>query len=419
MKLFKGALRACLVACVATFGTFTPLHAAEPIKFGVAMALSGPIAGGGKGALAAIQLWANDVNAAGGILGRPVTIISYDDQSNPAMVPALYSKMLDIDKVDFAISGYGTGIQAALIPLMMQRKQLMMGSLGTAPNANFHYDRYFQILPAGSDPKTANSKGFFEVAKGMEPKPKTIALLAVDNEFSQMQLEGARKLAKEYGLQVVLERSIPPNTVDLTPIARALRSANPDIVWGATYPTETVALVRAVRDLGIKPRLFGGSLVGLQYASIKQQLGPALNGIVNYDYYVPEPTMQFDGLADVLKRYQEIAVKENIDPLGYYVVPAIYAEMQVLQQAITKAGSLDQDKIVEILRKDTFKTVFGDIKFGPDGEWAKPRILFVQFQNVAGGDLAQFREAGRHVILYPPELKSGDLQAAPADTKQN
>ena len=169
-------------------------------------------------------------------------------------------------------------------------------------------------------------------------------------------------------------------------------------------------MVRASNEVGLKPRMFGGGMVGIAFTSIKAQLGPLLNGIVAYDVYVPEPTMKFPGVDDFLQRYQAKAPAAGVDPLGYYLPPYAYAEMQILGQAIKNVGSLDQGKLAEYIHKTTFKTIVGDVKFAENGEWEKGRILFVQYQGVVGNDINQFRQVGRQVILYPPELKSGNFQ---------
>ncbi|MEH2474496.1 branched-chain amino acid transport system substrate-binding protein [Nitrobacteraceae bacterium AZCC 2161] len=408
--LAVGVLSACGLA-----------HAEDkrPIKIGWGVTQSGALASGGKSAIVAARIWEEDINAKGGLLGRPVELVIYDDQSNPATVPGIYSKLIDIDKVDLLVSGYGTGVQAALIPLVMQRGKVLMGTMGTAANETFKYNRFFQILPAGPNSGTANSRGFFELATSMDPGPKTVALLGSDVEFSQSQQAGAREVAKSHGLKIVYDESFPPNTVDMTQIVRVMKASNPDIVWVATYPGESVALMRAVRDLGLAPKIMGGGMVGTQYAALKQQLGPLLNGLVNFNYYAPEPTMTFSGTDDFLKRYQARAVKEGTDELGYYIPSLIYAEFQVLAQAVMEANTLDDAKLAELLHKNTFETIVGAVKFGEYGEWEKSRILFTQFQNVAGNDLAQFKKAGTEVILYPPEFKSGKFVYPYSGIKKN
>ena len=151
-------------------------------------------------------------------------------------------------------------------------------------------------------------------------------------------------------------------------------------------------------------------MVGLQYAALKTQLGALLNNIVSHDFYVPEPTIRFPGIEEFLKRYQVKARGADMDQLGYFVPPYAYANLQVLGQAVEAAGNLDQENISQQLRSRTFDTVVGDVNYAPNGEWAKPRVLFVQFQGVKGNDLEQFTRPGTQVIVYPKELTSGRLQ---------
>jgi len=407
---------ACVVIALALAAT--PVRAADPLKIGFSMPLTGGLAGGGKSALLAIQMWAEDVNAKGGLLGRPVQLVFYDDQTNSSQVPAIYTKLLDIDKVDLVISAYGTNQIAPAMPIVMARNLVFMGLFGTGVNDHFHYDKYFQILPNGKETRLGPSEGFLEIAMTMNPKPETVALAAADAEYAQTVIAGAREIVKRLGLKVVYDKSYPPSTVDYAPIVRAIQAANPDVVYIASYPPDSVGMVRSANEVGLKPKMFGGGMIGLAFTPIKQQLGPLLNGIVAYDVYVPEPTMKFPGIEEFLKRYQEKAVAQGVDPLGYYLPPYAYAEMQIFAEAITNVGSLDQAKIAEYIHKTAFKTIVGDVKFAENGEWEKPRILFVQYQGVEGNDIGQFRQPGKQVILYPPELKSGEFRYPYSDIKR-
>ena len=155
--------------------------------------------------------------------------------------------------------------------------------------------------------------------------------------------------------------------------------------------------------------LVGGGMIGLQFAALKQQLGPLLNNIVCYDLYTPEPTMDFPGVVAFLKKYQERAEKAGVDPLGLYIPPFAYAEMQILEAAVNAVKSLDDKKLADYIRSNSFSTVVGDIKFGARGEWAEPRILLIQYRGVSGNDIEQFKQPGKQVILDPPRFKSGDL----------
>ena len=383
--------------------------AQQPLKIGFGMSLTGPLAGNGKAALIAMEIWRDDVNAKGGILGRKVEFVYYDDQTSPATVPGIYTKLLDVDKVDIVVSGYGTNVIAPAMPIMMQRNLTFMTLFGLNVNSKFNYDRYFQIMPAGPNPAVGWSQGFFDAAMSMNPKPKTVALVGADAEYPAMALEGAREHAKKTGLKIVYDKTYPPNTVDYSPIVRAIQATNPEIVFVASYPPDSAGMVRAVNEVGLKTRIFGGGLVGPQFAALKTQLGPLLNGVVNYEFYAPDLGSKFPFLEQFLAKYQARAAKEGVDPLGFYLPPYAYAGVQVYEQAIRAVGSLDQDKMAKYIHANKFDTIVGDIRFAPNGEWAESAMIQIQFQGIKDNSLETFKKPTTHVIVYPPELKSGEL----------
>jgi len=392
--------------------------APPPITIGFDISETGNIAVNGKSVLLAWQIWQQHVNANGGLLGRPVRLLYYDDQSNPALVPGIVTKLLDIDHVDLVLGEAGTIMIAPAMPIFMQRHLTMLSFFGLDVNKDFHYKNYFSMIPSGGmHPAAGLADGFFKLAATMNPKPQTIALSGGDQDFSIHGMDGAREQAKAMGLTIVYDHTYPPTTVDYSPIVRAIQATHPDLVFVASYPADTVGFIRAVGEVGLKARMFGGAMVGLQSTAIKQQLGPLMNGIEDYDFWLPVKGFATPDALEFLKEYQPKAVEAHIDPLGYYQPPFAYADLQVLQQAIEGTGSLDQAKIADYLRSHTFHTIVGDVKFGPNGEWAEPRTLAVQFRGVTGHDLEQFRAGKTEVVLWPSQYQTGTLQE-PYDSKR-
>ena len=400
-----------MLAGVATsVGMQGTARAADPITIGFGMALTGGIAPNGKAALLAMQIWEQEVNAHGGLLGRPVKLVYYDDQSNPSTVPGIYTKLLDVDHVDIVVSGYGTNMVAPAIPVVMQHDALFLGLFGLNANAQFQYPKYFSMLPAGGPkPNEAFAEGFFAVAMAQTPKPQTLAITGADAEYPRNAIEGVLALSKRAGLKVVYNKTYPPSTADYTPIVRAIGATDPDIVFVASYPPDTVGIVRASREVGLKAKVFGGGMVGLQSTAIKAQLGPLMNGITVYDYFLPWAKFASPEALAFLKTYQAKAPSAGVDLLGYYLPPFAYSNMQVLQQAIEATKTLEQDKLVDYIRDHSFKTIAGEIKFGPNGEWAQARVLTVQFQNVSGNDIEQFKGPKTEVIVWPEDERTGTL----------
>src|SRR5580698_3045347 len=269
----NAGLGAALIA-PALGGSRAFAQGAAPIKIGFGMALTGPLAVNGKQALLGAQIWQEEVNAKGGLLGRQVQLINYDDQSNPANVPGIYTKLLEVDKVDLVVSGYATNMVAPAIPVIMQKNKTFISLFALDANAEFKYPKYFSYIPTGGpNPKATITEGFFQVAAAQNPKPQTVAIAAEDAEFN----------AKQYGFNVIYDKTYPPNTTDYSPIIRAIQAANPDLCVVCSYPLSSVGMLLSANELGFKPKMFGGAMVGLQATAIKSKLKGHLNGVVNYD----------------------------------------------------------------------------------------------------------------------------------------
>ena len=390
----------------------TPAFAqgAAPIKIGFSMALTGPLAPNGKQALLGAQIWQEQVNAKGGLLGRQVQLVNYDDQSNPSTVPGIYTKLLDVDKVDLIVSGYATNMVAPVIPIAMQRGKTLVGLFALAANSEFHYPKYFSMLPSGPTPKELFTEGFFQVASAQNPKPQTIAIAAEDADFSHNAADGARTNVKKYGFKSVYDKTYPPNTTDFSPIIRAIQAANPDLVVFCSYPLSSVGLLQSANELGFKPKMMGGAMVGLQATVFKDKLKSKLNGIVNYETWVPSPKLMAPA-ADFFKIYQSRAPGLGIDPLGYYLGGWGYAYFQVLQQAIEGTKSINDDKLAGYMRSNSFNTIMtSGIKFGKDGEWTKSGMLQVQYHGLTdAANLDTWRGMSYQNVLTPADEKTGSV----------
>lgn len=413
-ELGRAAIAAAIAGAgmrAATYPAMAQGGAANPLRIGFAMALSGGLAGNGRATLLAYQIWANEVNARGGILGRPVQLVFYDDQTNPGQVPGIYTKLMDVDKVDIVTSPYATAMIAPAMPVVMQRNACFLTIFGAGVNEAFRYDRHFNMNVVGDNMKETYAKGFFDVAARLPSPPRTVAIAAVDNEFAQKAAESARHFARQRNLRIVYDRSYPPSTVDFTPIVRSIAAGRPDVVFIASYPPDSSGILRAASELRFQPPLFGGGMVGPQLAAFQQQFGPILNNLVNWDVYSPEPTMNFPGVAEFQQKYRELAPREQTDLLGNYIPPYAYGQMQVLEQTLKRVGRVDQAAMAADMHAQEFDTIVGKFRFSALGEWSEPRNLFVQFQGIADGDLEKYKRAGTKVILAPEALKSGELRA--------
>jgi branched-chain amino acid transport system substrate-binding protein len=279
-----------------------------------------------------------------------------------------------------------------------------------AANSEFHYPKYFSMLPSGPSPKEAFTDGFFQAALAQNPKPTTVAIAAEDAEFSHNAADGARANAKKYGLNIVYDKTFPPTTTDFSPIVRAIQAANADLVVFCCYPLSSVGLLSSTSELGLKPKMMGGAMVGLQATPFKDKLKSKLNGITNYETWVPSPKLMAPA-ADFFKKYQARAQSEGVDPLGYYLGGWGYSYMQVLADGITGSKSIDDNKIADYLRSNSFDTIMASgIKFGKDGEWTKSGMLQVQYHDVTdAANLDTWRGMSYQTVITPEEEKTGNL----------
>ncbi len=397
-----------LAAAAVTMGGATA-QTKEPIKIGFSMALTGPLAANGKQTLLGMKIWEEETNAKGGLIGRPVKLVYYDDQSNPSTVPGIYTKLLDVDKVDLVMSGYATNMVAPAMPIVMQKKKTFVSLFALDVNHEFKYPNYFAVLPTGQRTKESFTEGFYQVAMAQNPKPTSVALVAEDAEFSRNACEGARLNAKTFGVKIVYDKAFPPGTADFSPIVRAVQATNPDLVIVCSYPLSSVGITLAVNEMNFKPKMIGGAMVGLQATVFKQKLGSKLNGIVNYETWVPSEKMMKPA-AEFFKKYQARAGAEGVDPLGYYLGGWGYAFAGVLGAAIEGTKSIDDAKIADYFRKSTFKTIMGDWSYGPNGEWTKSGMMQVQYHGVKdGNDIEQWRGMAVQTVLTPADLATGKV----------
>ena len=399
-------LRAAIAAAV--LGQTSVVVAQQaPIKIGMSMAQTGGLAGGGKASLLGIEIWRDDVNAKGGLLGRKVELVVYDDKSSAAETPAIYSKLLDVDKVDILFAPYATVPTAPIMPLVKQRGLLLMGNFSFQVNSKVGHDMWFNNAPWG--PADSWAAAFLDL--GQKAGGKTVALLTADQEFAQNLALTAREIAKKRNMSIVFDQAYPPNTVEFASIIRALKAAKPDIVYVASYPQDSAGILRAVNEIGIgdNVKILGGGMVGLQFGAVMESLGSLLNGVVNYNTWLPEPGMYYDGTKAFFETYSKRAVEAKVDPLGYYLAPFGYASGQLLEQAVKETGSLDQKAIAKYLHEHEVNTIVGPIAFSADGERKETATLMAQFRGVVDKNIEQFRKSGKQVILFPAKLKSGDI----------
>jgi branched-chain amino acid transport system substrate-binding protein len=310
-----------------------------------------------------------------------------------------------VDMVDLLIAPYGTVPTAPIMPMVKEKGLLLMGNFSFQVNAKVQHDMWFNNAPWND--ASSWSDGF--IRAGQKAGAKSIAVLAADQEFAQNLANGARELAKKANLKSVYDQNYPPTTTDFSSLIRGIRAARPEMVFFMSYPNDSVAIVRAVNEIGVgsQVQIIGGGMVGLQFTPIMTSLGSLLNGFTNYNSYVPG--MKYPGIDDFFKRYSQKAAEAKVDPLGFYLPPFNYAIGQMIEQAVNGTKSLDHKRMAQYLRSNELKTIVGPIRYDKSGEWANPRVVQAQFRGVVDKNTEQFRQPSKQIVIYPDDYKTGDI----------
>ncbi len=276
---------------------------AAPIKIGMSMPQTGGLAGGGKPSLLGIEIWRDDVNAKGGLLGRKVELVVYDDKSSASETPAIYSKLIDVDKVDLLFAPYATVPTAPIMPLVKQRGLLLIGNFSFQVNSKVGHDMWFNNAPWGPADSWATS--FLDI--GQKAGGKSIALLSADQEFAQNLVKTTREVAAKRNMPVVFDQAYPPSTVEFSSIIRAVKAAKPDIVYVASYPPDSAGILRAVNEIGIgdSVKLFGGGMVGLQFGTVMENHGFAAQRRRQLQFMAPREEHVFRRNQGVLREVHQ------------------------------------------------------------------------------------------------------------------
>src|SRR5580698_5018392 len=380
-----------------------------PIKIGYCLSLSGGLAANGQTARLAHQIWQERVNARGGLLGREVELVCVDDKSDATTVAGIYQKLLAEEKADLLLGGYGNNSISPAMPLVIKNGKFLVGLMGLGVNIEFAYDRFFAMIPTGTDPNSALTEGFFATAAEQTPRPTTVAIVAADAPFSKNPILGARANAAKNGLDVVSETKYPLTTTDFAPFLREAQELSANVLFYCAYLNDSIGLIRAIAASDMNPMLVGGAMIGPQSSAVQTQLGPVINGIVNYEYWLPVESMNFPGVHELITEYQQRSKGTSADELGYYVAPFAYAQLQVLEQAVIATKGLRDGELAEFTRGATFSTVVGDVTFGRLGEWAVPRVLTVQFRGIGSNDISEFAKPEARVVVAPASYASGEL----------
>ena len=370
-------------ALVVLAGSWTPASAQAPIKIGASLSLTGTYAALGQNQHRGYQLCAKHVNEKGGVLGRKIEFVLYDDQSQPATGVRLYEKLITQDKVDLVMGPYSSAITEAVANVNEKYKMPMVAPMASTTSIFKKGRKFIFMVQSAAE---VYLEGLVEMAakRGL----KTIAIINEDTLFPKATVQGTIELAKKNGLQVVFVEAYPKGNPDFSAILTKIRAANPDVLGAATYFDDAVAITRQMKELNVNPKMYGVT-VGGDLPTFYQLLGK--NAEFVYGATQWEVELPYPGAKEFLQAYtMEFPGRD----LSYHSAGG-YGGCQVLVEAIKRAGSLDGEKIREAVLKLDINTVYGGFKVDPDGFQISHKMVMFQWQE------------GKKVIVWPDELAAG------------
>ncbi|HKZ04482.1 MAG TPA: amino acid ABC transporter substrate-binding protein [Methylomirabilota bacterium] len=357
-------------------------RAQAPIKIGASISLTGTYAKPGTYQKEGYDLCAQEANDKGGVLGRKVEFVVYDDQSTPTTGVRLYEKLITEDKVDAVMGPYSSPISEAVANVTEKYKKVMVAPLA-ATTSIFKKGRKYAFMVIS--PAEVYLEGLVDMAakRGL----KTIAIVNEDTLFTKTSAIGVADLAKKRGLQIVLQEAYPKGNTDFSALLTKLKAANPDVIAASTYFDDAVALTRQMKELNVNPKMYGVTVGGdlPEFYDLLKQNADYIYGATQW-----EPSLPYPGQKEFMAAYQ---TKFKREPA--YHSAAGYAGCVIYLEAVKKAGSLDADKVREQLLKLETRTMFGDYKVDADGFQLAHKMVMFQWQD------------GKKVTVWPDELANG------------
>ncbi len=360
-----------------------PAAAQTPIKIGASMSVTGTYAKPGTYQKQGYDVCIDELNAKGGILGRKVELVIYDDQSNPATAVRLYEKLITEDKVDAVMGPYSSAVSEAVANVTEKYKKVMVAPLAATTSIFKKGRKYiFMVIT----PAENYLDGLIDMAakRGL----KTVAIINEDTLFPKASAAGTAEAAKKKGMQVVLQEAYPKGNTDFSALLVKIKAANPDVIAAGTYFDDAVAITRQMKELNVNPKMFGLTVGGdlPEFYDLLKQNAEYIYGSTQWDESLPYP-----GQKEFLAAYK--AKFKGQEPS--YHTAAGYAGCLIYAEAVKKAGTLDADKVRDQLLKMEIRTAFGDYKVEPDGFQIAHKMVMLQWQD------------GKRIVVWPDDLSNG------------
>jgi branched-chain amino acid transport system substrate-binding protein len=373
------------IALAAVIMAPLPAQAQDTIKIGVALSETGNLADSAKHYWRGIELWRDKTNASGGLLGKKVEFVIYDDRSDPATSARLYERLITSDKVDLLVSTIGSAQAATATAVAEKHKRIMINGGGASESIQLRGFKYiFQTAARISN-----------YVDGIDPlmkkyNVKTMAFVARDYGAARDMEKTLKKMADKNGVKIVLSEYFPSGNVDFSSqIARA-RQLQPDLWVSVGYPNEAIEMVRQFHASNYMPKIFIHN--GVAQEDFLKATGKEGEYAIGMSLY--EPTLKTSGNVEFVRDFK---AKYNYEP-GYYSSFG-YNAVYVLGEAVKKAGSLDQEALRKVLSTMKIDTVMGKHEVDPaTGMQIGINGLLVQVLN------------GKREIIWPDDLRTAEAK---------
>ena len=389
------AAASCLIASAGA-------KAQDKVTIGYATSKTGPFAGGASvTTLPNYQLWAKEVNAAGGLMigGKrvPIEVVEYDDRSNSEEAVKAVERLATQDKVDFILSPWGTGQNLAVAPIM---NRLGYPHLAATTNTNrapelakrWANATFWLGLPSDI---SINLVDLLAKLRGERKIGQKVAMISVSDQFGIELSTAARDAFTKAGFDLVYDKSYPAGTQDLQPLLKDAMAAGPDVFAAFSYPPDTLGLTDTAKVLGFNPKVFFVG-VGTAFPVFKQRFGANTEGVLGIGGWNADSP----ALKDYFKRHVEATGREP----DRWASPITYATLQVLQQAIERVGKVDRAAVIQEIATGSFDTVIGKVKL--DGGLLKEVWSVGQWQGGEFYGVAPATMPGARQVLVPkPDWK--------------
>jgi len=376
------------LAAVAAFAALLAPGAAQaqaPIKIGASLSLTGSYAKPGSYQKEGYEVCADELNAKGGLLGRKVEFVMYDDQSMTQTAQRLYEKLITEDKVDAVMGPYSSGITGSVAGTTEKYKKVLVSPLA-ATTSIFRQGRKYIFMVIS--PAEVYLEGLVDMAakRGL----KTIAVVNEDTLFPKASTAGTVEMAKKRGIQVVLQEAYPKGNTDFSALLVKIKAANPDVIAAATYFDDAVAITRQMKELNVNPKMFGVTVGGdiPEFYTLLKQNGEYVYGSTQWD-----EALAYPGQKEFLSAY---AKKFKHEPS--YHAAAGYAGCLIYAEAVKRAESLDADLVRAELLKLKIRTAFGDYAVDQDGFQIAHKMVMIQWQD------------GKRLVVWPDDLANGKVR---------